>query len=1082
MSGISSVRFTTSSTNLEFNIGGNSSDAPSRCRSMHVSNTEISFDYPWDNDFAPTMNVYTSNGGFVRIDSGSNMLHGLLKLHGGNAAITDLEILHSTYGTLFSHAVWSGITWDAGTKLRLVGSKLGGDYFHGDSSVNIFIDSCNIETNGFHLGDHSTATLLNSTVTNNGNNVGMTFFIGKNSTFVSANDTVSSYSAIQFTTSGSQLNGNVYINPGYSSVVDFLQEDPSNPLPNIINGNLSAGELNSSMGISGELKISGNLTGFPDDAFNNPTKVLVNGQYAFAMAGITNYEGTTQINNCMNNFCHFKLEFFGNTDSRITWNTGFPVDTLIINKTGCAKVTFAQSLYVSGATRIESGQLALDPNDSLFYKFVCAGNLDIAQGGGLFLRRDSAGVVANIAVEGTLVDHNSVADSSCAGLSNPYIGIISRAQPPRITLLYKNDMGWDNPLSWIQINTPIGQTPIQRVPTENDDVVISYSMSGISSVSFETDSTKPEFNIGGHSSDAPSRCRSLHVSNTAISFDNPSLINTDAAINVYTSNGGFVIIDSGSNMLHGLFQLHGGNAAITDLEILHSTYGGLFSHFQWTGITWDAEARLRLVGSKLGGDYFHGDSSVNIFVDSCNIETTSFHLGDNSTATLLNSTVTNNGTNVSMTFFIGKNSTFVSAKDTVHSFGPLNFTTSGSQLNGNVDVGYPVPAELDFLQEDPSNPLPNIINGNLSAGELSNSMGISGDLKISGNISGYSDDAFNNPTPVLVNSKEVFAIGGINNYKGTTQINNCINDFCHFKLELFGNTDSRISWNTGFPVDTLIINKSNCAKVSIDSSLYVSGATRIESGQLVLSPNDNYHYKFISTGNVDIAQGGGLFLRRDSAGVVANMAIEGTLVDHNSVADSACTGLSNPYNGIITFYKPSSSDSLFDFNGSYQNKTVTLSWSTEGEINTKYFTIEKSFDQVTFLPLGNITATGNAGKNYYQFTDQGSLKAINYYRLKIINADSLFTYSKTIAINAPVSNEIVIYPNPAKDKLFIRLADISGETQIIISDARGVIINKLQMKAGIMESSVNILDLQPGVYSISFLSGNAKTTKQFVKL
>lgn len=650
-----------------------------------------------------------------------------------------------------------------------------------------------------------------------------------------------------------------------------------------------------------------------------------------------------------------------------------------------------------------------------------------------------------------------------------------------ITLLYKNDMGSGNPLSWIQINTPSGQTPIQRVPTPDDDVVISFSMSGISSVGFETDNTNPDFNIGGSSPSGPSWCRSMRVSNTLISFDNPSFVDGAPTVNVYTSGGGFLIIDSGSNVSHGHFALHGGNPAITDLQILHSTYGVLFSHADWTGIGWDTGARLKLLGSRLGGYNFAGAAAGNIYIDSSNIETYNFTIGDNSTATLTNSTVTNNINNNSLKFFIGKNSNFVSANDTVITFSYLAFTTSGSQLNGNVGGLGAGPGTIDFLQEDPANPLPNIINGNLSTAELNSSMGISGDLKISGNISGFPDDAFNNPIPVLVNGKNVFNVAGITNYGRSAFINNCVQDFCHYKLEFFGSTNSNISWFGGFPVDTLVINKTGCAKVTCDNSLYVSGSTRIEGGQLVLNPDDTIAYKFVCAGNVDIALGGGLFLRRDAAGVVANMAVGGTFVDHNPIADSTCAGLSNRYGGTITFYTPLLPVTLLDFYGRYIDKTVTLSWSTEREINTKYFTIEKSFDQVSFIPLTNITASGNAQTHDYQYTDRSSLNGISYYRLKMVDADGRFTYSKIIAISVPVNNAIIVFPNPVKDKLFITLAGIASPTEISISDARGTVIKQLQLQAGASEASVSTAGLPAGVYSISFQSGRLKSTQQFIK-
>jgi hypothetical protein len=308
-----------------------------------------------------------------------------------------------------------------------------------------------------------------------------------------------------------------------------------------------------------------------------------------------------------------------------------------------------------------------------------------------------------------------------------------------------------------------------------------------------------------------------------------------------------------------------------------------------------------------------------------------------------------------------------------------------------------------------------------------------------------------------------------------------VQDFCHYKLEFFGSTNSNISWFGGFPVDTLVINKTGCAKVICDNSLYVSGSTRIEGGQLVLNPDDTIVYKFVCAGNVDIAQGGGLFLRRDAAGVVANMAVGGTLVDHNPTADSTCAGLSNPYGGTITFYTPLLPVTLVDFYGRYIDKTVTLSWRTEREINTKYFTVEKSFDRVSFIPLTNIAAPGNAQTHDYQYTDRSSLNGISYYRLKMVDADGRFTYSKIIAISAPVNNAIIVFPNPVKDKLFIRLAGIGSQTEISIADARGTVIKQLQLRAGTSEASVSVGGLPAGVYSISFQSGRLKSTQQFIK-
>ncbi|MEP6948305.1 MAG: T9SS type A sorting domain-containing protein [Ginsengibacter sp.] len=99
----------------------------------------------------------------------------------------------------------------------------------------------------------------------------------------------------------------------------------------------------------------------------------------------------------------------------------------------------------------------------------------------------------------------------------------------------------------------------------------------------------------------------------------------------------------------------------------------------------------------------------------------------------------------------------------------------------------------------------------------------------------------------------------------------------------------------------------------------------------------------------------------------------------------------------------------------------------------------------------------------------------------MVDADGRFTYSKTIAITAPMSNAITVFPNPVKDKLFIRLAGAPAGTEITMADTKGNCVIKLQLKAGTIEASVNTSALPAGVYSISFQSGNLKNTQQFIK-
>ena len=49
----------------------------------------------------------------------------------------------------------------------------------------------------------------------------------------------------------------------------------------------------------------------------------------------------------------------------------------------------------------------MNPNDGIAFKMVTAGNVIVSPGAGIFLRRNAAGVPANIAIGGTLIDNNT---------------------------------------------------------------------------------------------------------------------------------------------------------------------------------------------------------------------------------------------------------------------------------------------------------------------------------------------------------------------------------------------------------------------------------------------------------------------------------------------------------------------------------------------------------------------------------------------------------------------------------------------------------------------------------------------------
>ena len=124
------------------------------------------------------------------------------------------------------------------------------------------------------------------------------------------------------------------------------------------------------------------------------------------------------------------------------------------------------------------------------------------------------------------------------------------------------------------------------------------------------------------------------------------------------------------------------------------------------------------------------------------------------------------------------------------------------------------------------------------------------------------------------------------------------------------------------------------------------------------------------------------------------------------------------------------------------DKTVQVNWATSEEINSDYFGVERSADGAKWQAIGNVKAKGSSSITVnYSFNDKTPLSSLNYYRLKMVDLDSKFHYSRvaTIQIDGKPAS-LVVYNNPftdqirfkvnlgASDILDIRITDMFGST------------------------------------------------------
>jgi hypothetical protein len=171
---------------------------------------------------------------------------------------------------------------------------------------------------------------------------------------------------------------------------------------------------------------------------------------------------------------------------------------------------------------------------------------------------------------------------------------------------------------------------------------------------------------------------------------------------------------------------------------------------------------------------------------------------------------------------------------------------------------------------------------------------------------------------------------------------------------------------------------------------------------------------------------------------------------------------------------------LLDFSGKNDNNTNHLSWQTASEENNEGFDIERSKDGRYFEKIGYVKGNGTTVEVYnYNFVDKNPINGINYYRLKQMDFDGQFEYSKVVSVNVlSENNTIAIYPNPVQDELTV--TNTENVENVVIYNALGQVVKQFEVNAE--QLKIDVADLQNGIYTLRLQTKTGTmVTKQFVK-
>jgi hypothetical protein len=175
---------------------------------------------------------------------------------------------------------------------------------------------------------------------------------------------------------------------------------------------------------------------------------------------------------------------------------------------------------------------------------------------------------------------------------------------------------------------------------------------------------------------------------------------------------------------------------------------------------------------------------------------------------------------------------------------------------------------------------------------------------------------------------------------------------------------------------------------------------------------------------------------------------------------------------------------LINFTAMANEKHVLIAWTTSEETNSDYFEVQHSVDGKEWKAIGRVEASGESDVDKtYSYEHNGPIPGENLYRLKMMDQDGTFAYSRIRIVKMDVESVFSFHPNPVSDLLKIDVADWSSLKNIKVSNASGLTVaelNELQI-TNLSEKAINVRKFPSGMYliQVTHKDGTVKNGKVF---
>ncbi len=158
----------------------------------------------------------------------------------------------------------------------------------------------------------------------------------------------------------------------------------------------------------------------------------------------------------------------------------------------------------------------------------------------------------------------------------------------------------------------------------------------------------------------------------------------------------------------------------------------------------------------------------------------------------------------------------------------------------------------------------------------------------------------------------------------------------------------------------------------------------------------------------------------------------------------------------------------------YEGNIVIIQWSMTPERDTLPMEVERSRDRITWE---KISLQPSQSSHQYFSIDSRPEDGLIYYRVRRTEGENKISYSDVRWVQVCKTDEVYIWPNPAKDILHVKTPFSKGSMDIL--DAGGKLMQKIAISG--FNTEVPAACLSKGIYFLHIRHDDEVIVEKFIK-